>query len=89
MLALRVANVDHCAMGCNVAGYVRYNLDIISTRHCACCADPCFLLFNVMCTQNNMTTSVSKTHTVLRHVFGCREIIVPSESECNGSPSHS
>ena len=52
-------------------GGVRYNLDIILTRHCACCDDPCFLLSNVMCTQNNMTTSVSKTHKVLRH--GCQQ----------------
>ena len=56
-------------------GGVRYNLDIISTTEmssalCLLCRS-LFLLFNVMCTQNNMTTSVSNTHKVLRH--GCQQ----------------
>ena len=68
-------------------GTVRYNLDIISTTEmssalCLLCRS-LFLLFNVMCTHNNMTTSVSIHIKCLRHI-GCQQIIVPSESEDEG-----
>ena len=52
---------------------------------CLLCVVPIlvFLLFNVMCTHNNMTTSVSIHIKCLRHI-GCQQIIVPSESEDEG-----
>ena len=50
-----------------IKGGVRYNLN---SALCLLCRS-LFLIFNVMCTQNNMTTSVSNTHKMLRH--GCQQ----------------
>ena len=46
-------------------------LDIISTRHCACCADPCF--YNLMWCVHKITWQLPflNTHKVLRH--GCQQ----------------
>ena len=44
---------------------------------------PILVFYYLMCTHNNMTTSVSIHIFCLRHI-GCQQIIVPSESEDEG-----